>query len=269
MIENFQCHCGNNTCETFSQHDIGHYNKCKHCQTLRYGPYPSQDEINQFYTNYAAYKSGLTEYLSGSDYDIFIATKKLTMLDLDTPLTFFNNKKYLDIGCGTGHWLRYLSTNGLVNGYGIDTSPECVKLGQDFGVTIRQVDLLDINETFDILFMSHLIEHVLDPVAYIVHCASILNPGGALIIETPVYGPVAEAYRENWRFLMPIEHLNLFSAMAIKTLLANHGFQMVKEVSFGSGINSMDGNKHDKQAMDQMVKKLNIGDTYAGYYKKL
>ena len=255
--------------ESFSQHERGYYNKCSHCETLRYGPYPNQEELQEFYANYAKYKSGLSEYLSGADYDIFISTKKMTMQDLDTPLSFFENKKYLDIGCGTGHWLRYLATNGMLTGYGIDASAECVKIGQSLGIEIQHRDLLEIDEKFDVLFMSHLIEHVPDPDRYIAHCAKILNQGGALLIETPVFGPVAEAYKEKWRFLMPVEHLNLFSVRALKALLLKHGFQMVKDVSFGSGINSSHDNKNDKRAMDQLVKKQNIGDTYAGYYMKI
>jgi SAM-dependent methyltransferase len=145
MNESFHCHCGHRLFERFSVHEAGYYDRCNQCHSLRYGPFPSQVEINEFYDNYAAYKSGLTEYLSGDDYDIFISTKKLTMLDLETPLSFFEGKRYLDIGCGTGHWLRYLAKNGLTNGFGIDASAECVAIGQQLGVEIRQTDFLDMH----------------------------------------------------------------------------------------------------------------------------
>lgn len=269
MQHDCHCHCGNSVFERFSDHGSGYYEQCTQCRSLRYGPVPSQADIDHFYASYAAYKSGLTEYLSGDDYDIFISTKKLTMLDLETPLSFFEGKRYLDIGCGTGHWLRYLSENGLSNGFGIDASAECVAIGQQNGVDIQQTDFLNVQDRFDILFMSHLIEHVLDPEAYIAHCATILPAGGSLMIETPVAGPVAEAYGPLWRFLMPVEHLNLFSISALKGLLRKHGFEMVKDITFGSGINSAEGNQNDKRAMDRMVKNRGIGDTYAGHFIKM
>ena len=268
MQHSSHCHCGSSNFERFSDHSQGYYDRCTQCRSLRYGPTPTQAEIEDFYANYAAYKSGLTEYLSGDDYDIFISTKKLTMLDLETPLSFFEGKRYLDIGCGTGHWLRYLAENGLVNGFGIDASLECVAIGQKYGVEIRQTDFMDVQDRFDVLFMSHLIEHVPDPEAYIAHCATLLSVGGSLMIETPVTGPVSEAYGSLWRFLMPVEHLNLFSINALKALLHKHGFEMVKDITFGSGINSMDGNHNDKRAMDRMAKRLGIGDTYAGHFIK-
>ena len=269
MVSDLKCHCGHLQFNFFSQHEKGYYEQCLGCGSLRYGPYPSQDEINLFYENYAAYKSSISEYLSGDDYEIFIATKNLTMNDLNTPLSFFDGKRYLDIGCGTGYCLRYLAHNGITNGYGIDASLECVEIGKKFGVVIRQTEFLELHEKFDILFMSHLIEHVLDPESYIKHCAEILIPNGSLFIETPVIGPVGESYGKDWRFLMPIEHLNIFSVQALKSLLKKYGFELVKDITFGSGINSNKGNIEDKRAMDRMVKKLGIGDTYSGYYIKI
>lgn len=268
MSDPFECHCGNTISEIFSVHDEGNYRLCASCKTLQYSPYPDQQALDKFYSEYAAYKSNLSEYLSGSDYDVFISTKKLTMFDLGTPLSSFKGKRYLDIGCGTGHWLRYLNENNLTDGYGIDTSPECVSLGKKFGVDIRNTDFFDISEKFDLMFMSHLIEHVRSPGAFIEQCANLLNDNGILIIETPVYGPVAECFGEKWRYLMPVEHLNIFSVEALNQLLSNYGFHIKKAITFGSGINSTQHNQIDKRAMDRMTKKLNIGDTYAGCFIK-
>ena len=268
IMNDFECHCGHKLFKPFSRHKNGYYNECTECKTLRYAPYPSNEELQHFYENYAAYKSGLTEYLSGDDYDIFISSKKLTMKDLETPLSFFNDKKYLDIGCGTGYWLRYLTDNGFKKGYGIDTSQECVEIGKKYGINILQKEFLSITEHFDIIFMSHIIEHLKDPVSYIEHCSKLITSGGALIIETPISGAVAQAYGENWRYLMPVEHLNIFSEKALKKLLEKFGFIKVKDVTFGSGINSTSENQNDKRAMDRLSKQLNVGDTYAGYFKK-
>ena len=59
--------------------------------------------------------------------------------------------------------------------------------------------------------MWHLIEHLLNPIEFIEHSYRLLSPGGWLIIETPVIGSISNSFGENWRYFMPIEHINLFT----------------------------------------------------------
>jgi SAM-dependent methyltransferase len=65
---------------------------------------------------------------------------------------------------------------------------------------------------FDVITLSHVIEHVPDPVATLKDCASRLRKGGRLIVATPNIKSWGHRYfGEKWVGLDPPRHLMLFS----------------------------------------------------------
>ncbi len=65
---------------------------------------------------------------------------------------------------------------------------------------------------FDAVVMSHVIEHVPDPVALLRHAAAILPPGGILVAITPNVSSISHRrFRDSWLALDPPRHLHLFS----------------------------------------------------------
>jgi len=96
--------------------------------------------------------------------------------------------KFLDVGCGLGLGLAYANQlNCELNATEFDTGA----LGfvkEHFPVNTFQGDIWEAKypeNYFDFIHISHVIEHVLDPKAYISEMKRILKPGGFLAIGTP------------------------------------------------------------------------------------
>jgi ubiquinone/menaquinone biosynthesis C-methylase UbiE len=78
--------------------------------------------------------------------------------------------KVLDIGCGEGRWLRKLIEFGFspANLFGIDINEDIIELGKtlsspQISFTVGKADELDFeNETFDIVLMIGVLQHVLN-----------------------------------------------------------------------------------------------------------
>ena len=79
---------------------------------------------------------------------------------------------------------------------------------------------------FDVITMFDVIEHVRDPLAWLVRARELLAPGGLLVIET---GDVASAWARllgrHWYFLDPPQHLWYFTGDGLEALLARAGFR--------------------------------------------
>ena len=61
------------------------------------------------------------------------------------------------------------------------------------------LDEFETDDKFDLVFMSHVIEHVLDPVATVAKIRTLLKPGGVLYLETPnVRSLDARLWRRRW-----------------------------------------------------------------------
>jgi 2-polyprenyl-3-methyl-5-hydroxy-6-metoxy-1,4-benzoquinol methylase len=77
--------------------------------------------------------------------------------------------------------------------------------------------------------LSHVIEHVHDPVETLRHCCRVLEPGGYLWIETPNVDSAGYAtFGRFWRGLEAPRHLVIFNADSLARLLRQVGFDRVE-----------------------------------------
>jgi SAM-dependent methyltransferase len=81
------------------------------------------------------------------------------------------------------------------------------------------------DETYDAVTMSHVIEHLHDPVSALQEVRRILKPGGTLWIVTPNVESIGHRrFGVNWRGLEPPRHLVLFSGASLAEALDRAGF---------------------------------------------
>ncbi len=76
---------------------------------------------------------------------------------------FSRDSKILELGCGPGYLLDFLSKSGFKNLKGIDISSEQVNLARSKGYDVDEVDVMkflqDQTQTWDIIFAFDFIEH--------------------------------------------------------------------------------------------------------------
>ncbi|MCL6556521.1 MAG: methyltransferase domain-containing protein [Burkholderiales bacterium] len=116
----------------------------------------------------------------------------------------------LDVGCGTGAFLRRLlkrdDFTGL--GFGIDQSQEFIDAAVHFAnaeglldrLTFRTGDVHQLgypNATFDIVIANTLLSHVTDPMSALVEMGRVLRPGGTMVIFDGDYSSLSYAYPDH------------------------------------------------------------------------
>mgnify|MGYP000913089788 CR=1 FL=1 len=141
------------------------------------------------------------------------------------------NGLMLDIGCGSGHKLRFLQDLGW-NTEGLDFDPVAVDKAKAKGLKVRLGNLASQNypeNCFDVITMSHLIEHVYDPLELLRECRRILKPGGRLVMITPNSESWGHKILKNsWLALDPPRHLYIFSLASLQLLAGKAGFEKYK-----------------------------------------
>jgi len=68
---------------------------------------------------------------------------------------------------------------------------------------------------YDLIMLSHVIEHIYDPRAFVHEIIKVLKPGGVLIVLTPNNESlVARVTGKAWPMLKPVDHVSMIGSLA-------------------------------------------------------
>jgi SAM-dependent methyltransferase len=105
-----------------------------------------------------------------------------------------NRKKYklLDIGCGNAGTAEKYTELG-VEYLGIDIDGRMIESAQDRGVNVRKCDLfeLELDQYFDVIMFSQVLEHIINPRLFIERISSILSQDGIVVCDVPNHNSLA------------------------------------------------------------------------------
>lgn len=129
--------------------------------------------------------------------------------------------RLLDVGCGNGQFVLHARDAGW-EAEGIDVDEQAVAVGEH----LRAGRIEDEPaETYDAITLSHVIEHVPDPVSTLRAVRRALKPGGRVWLATPnLQSPGHRALGRRWLHLDPPRHLALFTGASLRRALGAAGF---------------------------------------------
>ena len=135
--------------------------------------------------------------------------------------------RLLDVGAGSGWLVDHLGSLGW-EAEGLDFDPRAVESGRARGLRMHLGGLAEQKfpeASFDALTMSHSIEHVHDPAAWLGEVRRVLRPGGRLALATPnTRSLLHRRFGASWFPLDPPRHLHLFNRAALGSALRKAGF---------------------------------------------
>jgi 2-polyprenyl-3-methyl-5-hydroxy-6-metoxy-1,4-benzoquinol methylase len=205
--------------------------KCKKCSLVFVHPYPNYEKLKRHYAdNY---------------YEEWLAAQRKKRIKMwNRRLKRLENCRergsILDVGCGEGTFLQVAKKNDwTING--TELSAYGAKYATNLlGVEIFCGELYDAKfpeNSFDVITMWHVLEHVTDPKGYLTEIKRILKPDGLLIIAVPNVNDLLMriAYRIVKRRRIKLflrgekeVHLYHFSPKTIKAYLDTTGFECMR-----------------------------------------
>lgn len=137
-----------------------------------------------------------------------------------------SNLSLLDVGCGRGDFLIRSRHCGYIS-TGIDFDPETIDIARSRGLDAYVSEIHDLPEAvkYDAITLSHVIEHVRDPVALLNDIYIRLKPGGYFYIATPNFDSAGRlTFGKDWRGCDVPRHMHFFNIQTLKKLLIKTGF---------------------------------------------
>jgi len=228
--------------------------RCSACELVWLHPQPSPHHISKLYSCYYTHRSapdtrfdslrqrirqyvlarmGYTVEAAGGGLLPWIlsyapARARAAALDVMN-LPASETGALLDVGCGNGQFLMRMRSLGWTVS-GVDPDPAAVAYcqSQNLEVFCGAIRNLPESACYDAITLSHVIEHVSDPIELLRECGKRLrSQTGRLIVTTPNLDSLGHWwFRKYWRGLEVPRHLNLFSPRGFSGCVEKAGLKL-------------------------------------------
>ena len=141
------------------------------------------------------------------------------------------NSKVLEIGSGNGETLIELEKLNFQT-TGIEPDLKNVehlrKILKKSKIIQSNIENFDINEKFDFIWMSHVFEHLSDPISFLNNIKKNTNKNYFLFIEVPNV-----TKKNDWRTFTVVPHAYNYSGTALQNILQKTGYKIISCDYFG------------------------------------
>ena len=216
--------------------------RCKNCGVYRQNPNLTWEFLSQYYPDdYQSYSYQISEQTNNwrriiKEYGNIKRRKAIE--------TYQRDGKLLEIGCGTGGFLRELSNSGRWELSGIEPNRAAASYAREHtNAKIIQARLSDVrleNESFDAVVLWTVIEHLSKPRQDLEIIKSLIKPKGWLFFSVPNMESIDRwIFRQYWSGWDLPRHLYIFPRQAIHEGLHSLGFRIVAERCISTSYNAI------------------------------
>jgi 2-polyprenyl-3-methyl-5-hydroxy-6-metoxy-1,4-benzoquinol methylase len=213
--------CGSAATRPFAHKQGMQVVQCVACGLVYVNPRLSPSELDEHYNSD---QSSRTQYYL----DVEVADRRTFNEFLDVAEQHCPDKgDLLDVGPNIGTCLTLARERGW-KGHGVEINREAARYcreerGLDVIGGILEADTYPAN-SFNVVLMGDVIEHVPDPLSLMRVIARILRPDGCVLISTPNIGSMAGRALQ----IKPMEHIYYFAPPTMDILLRKAGLEVVK-----------------------------------------
>ena len=209
--------------------------RCAECEALFLDQRLVRDRLKEFYPkHYWWAPGGMSGRLEGIYRGWVLRHDQLAFVK--NVLRKYNKPGCLEIGCGSGTFTGMAQKEGI-DIRGLEISPEAVAEAHSQGITCIDTgtieDKVASGETYDAVIFFHVLEHLVDPRAFMENLSSVIREGGSLILQVPnINSWQARLFGKRWYGLDCPRHVCNYSAGALEYLVTSSGFRISKIETF-------------------------------------
>lgn len=184
--------------------------RCKGCGLVFADPRPNARELDNYNQNYfASAHGGIPEDPAAIAFFKAIAELRVAHVSNYAALMGVSPQSVLEVGPGPGFFARaWLDSHAEAAYYAQETDADARSLLTGIGVTlVEQDDEIEV----DLLVMSHVLEHVADPIGFLEKNLRRLKKRGILFVEVPCRDDLHKSQDE--------PHLLFFEKDSLRSIL--------------------------------------------------
>lgn len=225
--------CGSNKSRVVFQKDWFRFCKCNDCSMVYLNPRLNGEATHAFYNGEWTFLYNEAKFVQNEEAITDDDRINLDNFEVIERLVGSRRGNILEIGPGgRAKFLRAAKEQGF-SAYAVEIGEDNVRSLKKFlGDKVYEKDLLDVgfeSNTFDIVYMRDVFEHVLNPRPLLVEINRIMRRGGIVSIEVPnINGVIYKLVRENHTVLFGFAHVNYWSPETLGKVLNLTGFRVIE-----------------------------------------
>lgn len=212
---------------SFDVEGVGSFLQCNSCGFIFAPETPSEDAV-LYDENFGANNIHPTYRKTAKGY-IIKNRRKLTAF-LNRFEKFRQTENILDVGCSAAFFMHLAQEKGW-KANGVEIAPWAAEFSRkELGVNVFNGMLADAkfpDNTFDVVFSSHVLEHIIDPYTLIIEMRRVLRPGGLHVSVLPSQFS-SPSWRIGHRFIgdPPPKHTSFFDSDSFAKLIRRCGLEV-------------------------------------------
>ena len=207
--------------------------KCSGCGFIFADPLKTAEMEASYEEDFAASNRHPTFVKRDGQYVIRNAHKLNRILD-ELERFKSGDARFLDVGCSAAFFLKLAESRGWkpdgveISDFGVEFSTRELQLPV-FQGTLQEAAFPD--DHFDVVFSSHVMEHIADPAELLAEMHRVIRPGGALVTVIPT-----QFSSPSWRFFKtfygdgPPKHVSFYSRSTWNRFIREAGFKPKQSV---------------------------------------
>ena len=179
----------------------------------------------------------------------------------------------LDVGCGRGGLLEYLRDKQGCRVTGLDISEEVVRICAKRGIEVmmRDVEVDEIPGAYDVIILSAVLEHLMNPPSILSKLRDNLNDNGYLIVGVPNFSDIlsriqylrgknvkvfGDTDRDKKLGIQPPGHVQFFNEATLSFLLERTGYKPTEWSYHKSSFSKQSSASFHKRILRWIIYKL-------------
>ena len=203
--------------------------RCLSCSARRAADVDDDESLSELY-------EGTSIYRAPTAIDFAKQVASFEHVARDVARLGLQPQRVLDVGCNAGYGLIPFKRRGS-EVWGIERNQETAAYARSQHGLALVTDLqsLPAGLKFDVILLSHIVEHIPDPVGFLSALAERLSNGGVIFVKVPNYGSrlVRHIIRDRWSGFLPRQHIWYFDRHSLPFLLGLASFETVRMSSRG------------------------------------
>lgn len=231
--------CGSeNASKAFEKYELT-YVVCSDCDTMYINPRPTPAILEMYYStseNYRYWNKYIFPASEEARRERIFRPRAERIADI-CQRNGIENGVLLEVGAGFGTFCEEVQRLGLFHRViAVEPTPDLAETCRRRGLEVieERIEKVRIKrDTVDVVVSFEVIEHLFSPRDFLLSCATVLSPGGLLVITCPNVKGFDIAALQALSDSVDVEHLNYFHPASLSHLAGECGFETLEILTPG------------------------------------